>query len=235
MRPRLQLIEAPIRQNRRLVRLQHDLQEAIEIGELRLVRVLQLLDEAVVAALAVLLQEFRALAPELPFRGAANEGVSMPHETQVGGIELLRLDQHLLAHADLAEIVEQGGVADLLQLLARELHQSVGAVRRAIDDLGETDRHAGDSARVTVRGRVALLDRVDRCQHEPLEQPFDVLVQAAVFAGAGGSVAASAVTSSTVRLEYGTTCLSTSAGVASTASRLRLRLMSCSTPMISSL
>src|ERR1041385_2075745 len=125
MRPRLQLIEAPIRQNRRLVRLQHDLQEAIEIGELRLVRVLQLLDEAVVAALAVLLQEFGALAPELPLRGAANEGVTMPHETQVGGIELFRLDPPLLAPAALAEIGERGGVADLLQLPARDLPQPV--------------------------------------------------------------------------------------------------------------
>ncbi len=46
---------------------------------------------------------------------------------------------------------------------------------------------------------------------------------------------ASAVTSSTVRREYGTTCCSTSAGVDSTASNWRLRLISWRTPITSSL
>ena len=56
-----------------------------------------------------------------------------------------------------------------------------------------------------------------------------------LFSMATAACPASAVTSSTVRFEYGTTCFSTSAGVESTASKLRLRLMSCRTPMISSL
>ncbi len=56
-----------------------------------------------------------------------------------------------------------------------------------------------------------------------------------LFSIATAACPASAVTSSTVRREYGTTCCSTSAGVASTASNWRFRLMSWSTPMTSSL
>ena len=35
-------------------------------------------------------------------------------------VELLGLDQHVLAHADLAEVVQQRGVLDLLQLVERD-------------------------------------------------------------------------------------------------------------------
>ena len=56
-----------------------------------------------------------------------------------------------------------------------------------------------------------------------------------LFSMATAAWPASAVTSSTVRFEYGTTCPSTSAGVASIASGLRLRLISCNTPITSSL
>ena len=44
-------------------------------------------------------------------------------------VELLRLDQHLLAHADLAEVVEEARVLELAQILAREVRVLVGAVR----------------------------------------------------------------------------------------------------------
>ena len=55
-----------------------------------------------------------------------------------------------------------------------------------------------------------------------------------LFSSATAAWPASAVTSSTVRREYGTTCASTSSCVASSASGARFRLISCKTPMTSS-
>ena len=43
------------------------------------------------------------------------------------------------AHADLAEVVQQSGVAQLAQLLAREAHVAIRAFADAIDRLREAD------------------------------------------------------------------------------------------------
>ena len=56
-----------------------------------------------------------------------------------------------------------------------------------------------------------------------------------LFSIATAAWPARAVTSSTVRFEKGTTSSWTSCVVASTASKLRLRLISCSTPITRSL
>ena len=55
-------------------------------------------------------------------------------------IELLLLDQHLLADADLAEVVQQRGVADLAELIGREVDVAVVAVIDAIDDASPARR-----------------------------------------------------------------------------------------------
>src|SRR4029077_19867671 len=143
-------------QDRRLIRLQDDLEEAIELRELLLVRGLELLDEAVVALLPVLLEELCPLPPEFALGGAPNERVAMPHETQVRRVELLRLDEDLLAHADLAEVVQQGGVANFLELLAREFEAAIGTVAGTVDHLRKPDGHTRDAAAVTVGRRIAL-------------------------------------------------------------------------------
>src|SRR5690349_22975786 len=87
--------------------------------------------------LAVLFQELGAAAPKLAFGGAPDEGVPLPQQRQRRRVELLRLDQHLLAHPDLAEVVQQAGVADLLQLLAREVDAAEGPIASTIHDFGE--------------------------------------------------------------------------------------------------
>ena len=107
--------------------------------------------------------------------------VALLDELELQGIKLLGFDQHLLPHADLAEIMEQAGIADLLDLLPGERHAAIGAVLRAVDDGGESHRHVGDPSRVAEGGRVPLLDRVHRGPYEPLKQPLDLLVQPAVF------------------------------------------------------
>src|SRR5216117_1437366 len=107
--------------------------------------------------------------------------VALPDEVELQRIELFGLDQHLLPHADLSEIVEQPRVADLFDLFAGESDGAIGPVLGAVDHAGQSDGHVRDSSRVAERGRVTLLDRVHRGLHEPLEQPLDFFVQPAVL------------------------------------------------------
>src|SRR5258708_12279906 len=114
------------------------------------------LEERVVTLLAVLLEELGSCAPELPLGGAADEGVPLAQQAERGRIQLLRLDQYLLAHADLTEIVQQAGVADLLQLLAREVDAAERPVAGAIHDLGQLPRLLAHPPPLTEPGRLAL-------------------------------------------------------------------------------
>ena len=104
---------------------------------------------------------------------------------ELAGKELLGLHQHLLADADLAEVVQQGGVAELRHLLGAEAPVAVGPRAAAIHDLRQTDGEIGDAEGVARRRRVARLDRDDRGLHEPLEEPADRLDQVAVVDGDG--------------------------------------------------
>ena len=54
--------------------------------------------------------------------GALDHAETLPQREHLAEEELLRLDQDLLAHPDLAEVVQQARVADLLDLVAAEAH-----------------------------------------------------------------------------------------------------------------
>src|SRR5206468_8354815 len=120
LRPRLELVEAAVRENTGLVGLQHDLQEAIQLRELLRVRRFELRDEAVISLLVVALEILGPLPPELALRGAPDERVAVAHQPEVRRVQLLCFDEDLLAYADLAEVVEQGCVTNLFQLFPRE-------------------------------------------------------------------------------------------------------------------
>ena len=77
--------------------------------------------------------------------------------------------------------MEQPGIADLTNLLAREHHVAIRAVIDAIDHVREAHGHVGDAAGMSEGRRVALFDRVHRGLHESLEQLLDLLVQPAVL------------------------------------------------------
>ena len=83
LRPRFQLLEAPVRQNARLIGLKHDLEKPIQLPQLLAMRGLEVLHESFVSLLPIRLEEFRALAPELALGRAANERVAMAHQSQV--------------------------------------------------------------------------------------------------------------------------------------------------------
>ena len=105
---------------------------------------------------------------------------------EVGGIEFLGLHQHVLAHADLTEIVQQRGVAQLHQLVVAELELAIGTRLAAVRRLRERHREVGHAERVAGRRRIARLDRRHRRLHEALEEVPDRQIEAAVVDGDRG-------------------------------------------------
>ncbi len=107
-------------------------------------------------------------------------------QLQLVVIELLGFDQHLLAHADLAEVVQQRSVANLPDLFAGETHRRKLAVAQTIDGHSQAGGELGDAEAVT-RGRwIALFDRCHRRGDEALKEVADVLNQDVVQNGHGG-------------------------------------------------
>src|SRR5258708_33484191 len=104
------------------------------------------LEERVVTLFALLLEELGSCAPELALGGAADEGVPLAQQAERGRVQLLRLDQYLLAHAHLTEIVQPAGVADLLQLVARGVDAAERPLAGAMHQLGELPRVASHPA-----------------------------------------------------------------------------------------
>ncbi len=99
------------------------------------------------------------------------------------GLQLLRFDQHLLPNADLAEIVEQAGIAQFPELAIREPQVAEGATGRGVDGFGKAHREGRHPARMARGHGVPLLDGRDRGVHEPLEEPLDVLPEPGVLDG----------------------------------------------------
>ena len=84
--------------------------------------------------------------------------------------QLFRLDEDVLAHTDLAEVVQETRVAQLLELVFGEPDLAVLARVDLGDRVGQSRGEALDAARVAGRGRVSLLDRGDAGLNESVEQ-----------------------------------------------------------------
>src|SRR5207244_11934575 len=105
--------------------------------------------------LASLLEQVLDLAPAVAQLEAPADGLdALLDQLEMLGVELLGLDEYLFPHADLAEIVEQRGVADLLHLVRREVHLSVRPRGHAINGLREADRQVRDAEGMAGGGRV---------------------------------------------------------------------------------
>ena len=101
-------------------------------------------------------------------------------------VEFFGFDEDFFVNADLAEIVEQSGVAQLLHLLARKTQVGVRTLGLAIDGLGERNGHFTDTLGMAGGGGIALLDSFYGSVHETVEKVFDVAVELGVFVGHGG-------------------------------------------------
>ena len=105
------------------------------------------------------------------------------HQVHLLRVELLRLHEHVLAHADLAEIVQEARVADLLQVLRGEVGVPVHPAAHPVHGLRQgyrVDRHPVGMAG---GGGVPGLDCLHRCLDEAFEQGLDLLVEPVVLQG----------------------------------------------------
>ena len=105
---------------------------------------------------------------------------------ELAGHQLLRLDQDVLAHADLAEVVQQARVAQLLELVLGEVDVPILADLDPRDLAGQAGGQAFDATRVTGGARVSLLDRGHAGLDEPVEQGLDRVEQVLVVDGDSG-------------------------------------------------
>src|SRR5438309_1556420 len=175
------------RKDRRPVAGEHELEHAGQLAPARLELAVDLGHESLGAPRFV--QEHLHLAAfgaQLFLREQRLE--SSAQDLQLVRLQLVRLDEHVLADADLAEIVQQRRVAQLLALVAGELRPAPAARRpvRARQRVGEADREPGHAARVTRRGRVARFDRDHAGADESLEELLDLLVEQSIVDGRRG-------------------------------------------------
>src|SRR5450759_75410 len=90
-------------------------------------------------------QVIGALTLVSEIRGLHQIREPMANQLEVRRIQLLLLDQHLFPDADLAEVMQQPGVAKLAQLLLGETEIPVRAFTASIDRFGQANgqrRHA---------------------------------------------------------------------------------------------
>ena len=92
----------------------------------------------------------------------------------------------MLAHTDLAEVMQQARVAKLLELLFGQANIAVLADGDLGHRVGQTTRQPLHAPRVTGRGRVSLLDRCHARLHEAVEQRLDRVEKGLVVDGDGG-------------------------------------------------
>ena len=169
-RPRRRVAEPRGRlggEHRRPVRREDDVPERVDLPGL--------LDEVALGAALEARPQPRVLE-----RGA-REVEAGPDELELVREELVRLHEDVLAHADLAEVVQERGVAELLEGGGIEADAPEVGGRRLLDRAGEAAGEERHPAGVAGGGRVPLLDRDHRRLHEPLEEPLDLRVQERVL------------------------------------------------------
>ena len=114
--------EALLLHHRRLVRAQHRSQHALRLGAPP--RVLRVDRREVVRAGATGLERLEPGPQVVGLDALEDVGEALPDRDRLRGVELLPLPQVLLLDRDLAEVVEERGVAQLLHLVPREARTS---------------------------------------------------------------------------------------------------------------
>ncbi len=89
---------------------------------------------------------------------------------ELAGHELFGLDEDVLPHADLAEVVEQTCVAELLELVVSHVYVAILPSSDLSHGVGESGRQRLNATRVTGGARISLLDRGHARLHEAVEE-----------------------------------------------------------------
>ena len=169
------------REHGRLVGPVHRADEPLEPGTLPGQPVLQRRQVRVVAVATVPLQPFGPLPFVTEFGRTHQEHVALLHLQQSRGVQLVRLHQHLLPHAHLAEVMQQPGITKFAELVPRKPDGCERTVIDAVHRLGQVAGHGGHPLGMPRCGGIPVLDRRHRRLHESLEQPLDRLVQLRVL------------------------------------------------------
>jgi hypothetical protein len=127
-----------------------------------------------------------AALEDVDLKGAERQVDAHPDHLELARVELLRLDEDLLADANFPEIVEERGVLDLADLLGGPAGVAVGAGGLALDGPGQAHGQVGDPAGVAAGGRVPLLDGRHGRLDEALEKRGDLGVKQRIFQGNRG-------------------------------------------------
>ena len=91
------------------------------------------------------------------------------------------LDEDFLTDAYFPEIMQQGGVTNLLYVLAAETQITIRAHLGLIHGLGQTYRQLCDPLRMPEGRRIPKLDRFYRGANKSFEKPLDITVKQIVF------------------------------------------------------
>src|SRR4051812_20517900 len=131
---------------------------------------------------ASLLQEkIHARFKALIFQSAPDEPKALLDDFKLGGIKFFGFYQNFFPNADLAEIVQQAGIAQFTHLIAREPDTGVGAVIRAIYRFGQSDGKIRYAERVAGGSGVARFNGGDGSTHKAFKQTLDRIIKLAIF------------------------------------------------------
>ena len=166
-----------------LVGRRHRLQMLVDLREQRRQLGVPLVGAGREAFAAPAQERVEFLAQELQLEPALQDLGALANQLETRGGQLLGLDEHVLANANLAEVVKERGIAELADLVGREAHVAEGPTGGAVGGLGEGHREIRDAEGVAGGGGVPRFDGADGGADEALEEDAHALVEAAVLEG----------------------------------------------------
>ena len=131
------------------------IEKALQLLASRSTNLAEALHRLGVVLITVQRQVVGALAFELQVDALQEIREPVPDDVEVPRVKFFLLHQHLLAHADFSEVVQQARVAQLAQLLLGELHVAILAGAAAIHCFRERHRERRDATRMTGGGGVS--------------------------------------------------------------------------------
>src|SRR5579863_4228948 len=176
-------VEFSLGKDRRLVGLKDSFESSFHLGPAETVFVFERRDARQGFGPVQFQEEAHLFALHADFHLLVEIVKAVRNEVDLHRIELLGLDQDILAHADFSEIVQQRRVTDLLHLFGRKANRRVRPCVDTVHDFRQPDGHVRNPQGMAGGRWIALLNRLNGSLDEAFEQLFNVLVQAAIFVG----------------------------------------------------